>query len=79
MRAVYSLLFLLFFLSASVAVADDSIESVARLANAGAVQLALDKVERLQAPKPDKERWPAWEALRLTLLARLNRHQELLA
>jgi len=79
MRAVYSLLFLLFFLSASVAVADDSIESVARLANAGAMQLALDKVERLQPPKPDKERWPAWEALRLTLLARLNRHQELLA
>lgn len=83
MRAVYSLLFLLLSLPAFAVAAvpsfDDSIESVARLANAGAVQLALDKVERLQAPKPDKERWPAWEALRLTLLARLNRHQELLA
>lgn len=83
MRVVYSLLFLLFSLPASVVAAtttaDDSIESVARLANAGAMQLALDKVERLQPPKPDKERWPAWEALRLTLLARLNRHQELLA
>lgn len=79
MRVIHSLLFLLLSFPAFVATADDSIESVVRLANAGAIQLALDKVERLQAPKPDKERWPAWEALRLTLLARLNRHPELLA
>lgn len=82
MRIIYPLLFLLLFLPVSVVAAtttaDDSIESVSRLANAGAVQLALDKIERLQPPKPDKERWPAWEALRLSLLARLNRHQEVL-
>lgn len=83
MRALHSLLFILLSFPAFLAVADDSVESVARLANAGAVQLALDKLERLQPlrsdAEPDKERWPAWEALRLTLLARLNRHPELLA
>ena len=65
MRIIYLLLFAFLAAVAVTATADDSIESVARLANAGAVQLALDKVERLQAlrpdTKPDKERWLAWE------------------
>lgn len=83
MRIIYPLLFVFLTSVAVTATADDSIESVARLANAGAMQLALDKVERLQPlrsdTEPDKERWPAWESLRLTLLARLSRHPELLA
>lgn len=69
---------LLLSLSLSVKAAPDPLEAAYRIANSGAPQLALERVERLQ-PQAGKESWADWEWLRLHILARLQRHQDLLA
>lgn len=67
------------FLPLAVSAAPDSIEATARLANSGAIHLALARVERLQPAQPGGDRWPAWEGIRLALLAQLERHDDILA
>ena len=55
----------------------DALDITRRLAEASAPQLALARVEQLQPAASTAPRWADWEQLRCTLLARLNRHQEL--
>lgn len=69
----------IFILPLAASAAPDPVEATARLVNSGAIHLALARVERLQPLQPDRERWPAWEGLRLTLLAQLERHEDILA
>ncbi len=72
----------LLLLPASIAAAaepPDALETARRFAAAGALQLALDRVERAQPREPAAQDWANWEALRFELLGRLDRHQDLLA
>lgn len=69
----------IFLLPLAASAAPDPIEATARLVSSGAIHLALARVERLQPAQPDRGRWPAWEGLRLTLLAQLERHEDILA
>ncbi|MBX9905438.1 MAG: hypothetical protein K2Y31_13855 [Burkholderiales bacterium] len=55
-----------------------SLEAVRSLAQAGAVQLALHRIDTLQPQDAATPPWVEWENLRLQLLARLNRNDELL-
>ena len=50
----------------------------ARLAQAGAMQLALARVEREQPAVTDRLRWLEWEQLHIALLDALGRHEALL-
>jgi hypothetical protein len=49
------------------------------LIDAGASQLALARIETLQPADPKAPRWAEWEAMRCEVLARLGRHDVLLA
>lgn len=60
------------------AYAAPSAEAVARLAEAGAPQLALSIAARAQPESSDRRQWLEWEALRLDLLRRLEQAPELL-
>lgn len=46
--------------------------------NAGAIELALARIDALQPGDINAPRWAEWEGLRCEILARLNRHAELL-
>lgn len=75
-------LLLVFLLCASAAVAadaPDALETARQLAASGAPRLALSHIEQAQPRDPSAPRWAEWEVLRLSLLARLNRQQDLLA
>lgn len=54
--------------------AADAVESVRQLAQAGAPQLALRRIDSLQPADSAHSRWPEWEALRLQLLAAAGHH-----
>lgn len=55
-----------------------ALEDVRALAQAGAVEFALQRIDALQPGDAQDPGWNAWENLRLQLLDRLGRHQELL-
>jgi hypothetical protein len=76
----WPILFLLTVASlAMAATPPDALDTTRRLAGAGAPQLALDHVERWQPKGPGDPLWAEWETLRIELLARLDRHEEILA
>lgn len=96
---VFIVLLMLAGLPVSGVAADlsDSLEEVRNLAQAGAMQLALRRIDTLQpsdtaAPSPEgtssgappkggaslDARWTEWESLRLQLLEKLGRHDEIL-
>ncbi len=56
----------------------DGLESTRNLAQAGAPQLALRRIESLQPADAAAPRWADWERLRLQLLANAGRNDELL-
>ncbi|MGV3627826.1 MAG: hypothetical protein ACO1PN_09110 [Betaproteobacteria bacterium] len=56
----------------------DGLDATRSLAQAGAVQLALRRIDALQPQDAAAQPWAEWENLRLQLLARLNRNDELL-
>ena len=58
--------------------APDGLETTRSLAQAGAVQLALRRIDTLQPQDAAARSWAEWENLRLQLLARLDRNDELL-
>jgi hypothetical protein len=62
----------------SAAEAPDGLDTTRSLAQAGAVQLALRRIDTLQPQDAAARPWVEWETLRLQLLARLNRNDELL-
>ena len=55
-----------------------ALETARALATSGAPHLALARVEQLQPREPAAPRWAEWEALRLTVLVDLERHDEAL-
>lgn len=55
----------------------DAFEITRRFAESGAPHLALARVEQLQPAQPAGPRWADWEELRCSLLARLERNEEL--
>lgn len=64
--------------AARAAAAPDSIEDLQNLAQAGAVHLALSRIEMLQPSDTVAPSWTEWERLRLQLLVRLGRNDEVL-
>lgn len=54
-------------------------DAVRRLAEAGATELALARVEARAPREPTAPQWAEWEGLRCELLGRLARHEALLA
>ena len=66
------------FLLAGSAQAADSLEIAALLAQSGAPQLALVRVEHDQPGRTDVQQWLRWEPLHLSLLNALNRPAEVL-
>jgi hypothetical protein len=65
-------------LRAGAAVPEDP-TSVRAMVNAGAVELALARVEALQPRESSGPRWAEWEGVRCDALARVNRHAALLS
>jgi hypothetical protein len=63
---------------ACAAVIPGAYESTLQLAQSGAAQLALSRVERQQPRDPAAAQWGDWEALRCRLLGRLERHKEVI-
>ncbi|MGZ8230835.1 MAG: hypothetical protein ACXWUS_14450 [Burkholderiales bacterium] len=59
--------------------ATDTPETIRRLIDAGAAQLALTRIEALQPADPKAPRWAEWETMRCEVLARLKRPDALLA
>src|SRR3954471_13457232 len=55
----------------------DAFEITQRIADNGAPQLALARVEQLQPAAATAPRWTDWEQLRCVLLGRLMRYEEL--
>jgi hypothetical protein len=53
--------------------------SVRAMVNAGALELALARVDALQPRDASAPRWADWEGVRCDVLARLNRHAALVA
>lgn len=78
MNSVVKILPLLFFLFVGAAAAADTFETALRLAQNGAPQLALSRVERDQPERANVQQWLKWEPLRLSLLNELNRPAEVL-
>ena len=54
-------------------------EAVRRMAGAGAVELALTRIEAMQPREATSPGWAEWEGLRCEVLARLGRRDALLA
>jgi len=71
-------LLLLFSISCNADPLPDEFELASRLAQEGAAQLALAHVEAAQPARADGARWAGWELLRLSLLTRLDRPQDVL-
>lgn len=63
---------------AFAATGPDALEIAQRVADSGAYQLALNRVEQHQPRDSGEPRWAEWEALRLGLLSQLGRHLEIL-
>ncbi|HWI14275.1 MAG TPA: hypothetical protein VNT02_08475 [Burkholderiales bacterium] len=61
----------------SIAQQPDELALTRRLADAGALEVALDRITRLQPRDASSVHWYEWEALRCTALAGLARHAEL--
>ena len=70
--------FALWYAAAALAADLGALESAQRLVATGTPQLALDFVVKTQPADSSAPRWAEWEALRCSLLARLNRPRELL-
>ena len=68
---------LLLALGARAQSVPDAVDTTQRFADSGASQTALARVEQMQPAASNAPRWGDWEQLRCTLLARLNRYQEL--
>ncbi|MCW5604866.1 MAG: hypothetical protein KIT18_10015, partial [Burkholderiales bacterium] len=77
---MHRLVFILFFVAANAlaAAALDALEEARRLLDSGASRLVLNRVEQGQPRDTAAPRWVEWEALRLTLLLRTGRHDEVL-
>ena len=77
--AVRSLLiFLAVFVVPALAAVPESPDTVRRLLETGAFELALARVEVLQPREATAPRWAEWEGLRCEALARLARHAALI-
>lgn len=63
---------------AGAASAPDGLEAMRDLAGAGAIQLALRRIDTLQPSDTAAPQWIDWQRLRLKLLAESDRHEELL-
>jgi hypothetical protein len=63
--------------AAAAAQVPDDLALTAQLASAGAPQLVLDRVSRLQSHDRGSARWSEWESLRCGALAALSLHAEL--
>ncbi|MDP2239512.1 MAG: hypothetical protein Q8K18_05040 [Burkholderiales bacterium] len=73
------LVVLLLWASGAVSAQDpDALDLTRRLVSAGALQLALNRVEQSQPRDTAAPRWAEWEALRLNLLHQLGRQSDLL-
>lgn len=64
-------------LTVTAAGAQEPQAAARRLAQEGAPELALARVESLQPPPSDRALWAEWEVLRVELLERLGRDREL--
>lgn len=62
----------------ALAAAPEGPDSVRRIAEAGAVELAAARIEALQPRDPAAPQWAEWESLRCEMLGRLGRHQAVL-
>ena len=79
MRAVRCAALLLFLpLAALAAAGPNALEVTQRFAAAGAAQLALARVERLQPSGVTAPAWGDWETLRCSLLYQTKRHADLI-
>ncbi len=78
MRMRRMLVVLLLWASAACAAGPDALEFSRQLVGAGALQLALNRVEQAQPRDAATPRWVEWETLRLNLLNRLGRQSDLL-
>jgi hypothetical protein len=58
---------------------DPALAQARQLADAGTPQLALNRIEQSQPQQPSARDWPAWEALRVELLAQLQSREALFA
>ena len=65
-------------LGAHAAATEDATAARA-MSNAGALELALARIDALQPNDPAAPRWAEWEALRCDVLVRMNRSEELAA
>ena len=72
------LLLLAVFAVAHAAEAPDGIEATRSLAQAGAVRLALRRIDALQPQDAAAPGWVEWERLRLSLLSGIGRNEEVL-
>lgn len=73
------LVVLLLWASAAIAAeGPDALDLARRLVGAGALQLALNRVEQSQPRDAGAPRWAEWEALRFNLLYQLGRQSDLL-
>lgn len=72
------LLLLVVFAVAHAAEAPDGIEATRSLAQAGAVRLALRRIDALQPQDAAVPGWVEWERLRLSLLSGIGRNEEVL-
>lgn len=63
---------------AHAAAAADGLEATRSLAQSGAIQLALRRIDTLQPQDAAALTWAEWETLRLQLLTRLDRNDEVL-
>ncbi|MDP1718128.1 MAG: hypothetical protein Q8L40_08615, partial [Burkholderiales bacterium] len=73
------LVVLLLWASGAVSAQDpDALDLTRQLVSAGALQLALNRVEQSQPRDTTAPRWAEWETLRLNLLHQLGRQSDLL-
>jgi hypothetical protein len=77
-RRLSAAFFCAFAGSSVLAAAAEDAASVRAMLNAGARELALQRIDALQPRDTSNPAWPEWESLRCEVLARLNRREELL-
>jgi hypothetical protein len=78
-RAAIAIVFLLLSAASWPAQPARELDNARALAAAGAVELALEGIERHQPPQRSNPDWTDWELLRFDLLARSERHADVLA
>jgi len=74
---ILALLILLISFNARAQLDADALAITQRIADSGAPQTALARVEQLQPTVVSAPRWDEWEKLRCDLMLRLGRHQAL--